>query len=126
MNDDECLINAFEEQIMDYVASVGVRAENTQANKQVYVALVQITYMVCKYNKDNNIYIDYLHFIDCVASNILGVPIYYGTYKSEPRTDKLKGIYYRLKVMHDEIDKECNQKLKSTRESMIDYIKSIW
>lgn len=96
-------MNRYENEILSYLSSIGIMAENTRANKQVYKSLMEITFDLL--NVDNRIDgLEYLHFIDCVAQNILDVPVYSQEYKGKPTGDFLNHIYTELKKYHDRFE----------------------
>ncbi len=101
-------MNRYENEILSYLSSIGIRAENTRANRQVYKSLMEITFDLL--NNDNGINgIEYLHFIDCVAQNILNVSIYSNEYKGKPKSKFLNRIYTELKKYHDRFENQVKK-----------------
>lgn len=96
------MLSTYESEILDYVSSVGLRADNTRINKAIYSKLVKITYMVLN-NKAESVYIDYLHFIDCVANNILHVPVYNQKDYGEPKGEFLELLYAEFKELYNNL-----------------------
>ena len=96
-------MNKYKNQILPYLSSIGIRAENTRANIEAYKRLIRITFHLL--SNDSKIDgLEYLHFIDCVAQNILDVPVYSQEYKGKPTGNFLNHIYIELKKYHDRFE----------------------
>lgn len=66
-------LNGYDE-VIEYVSSIGMRAKDTEKNREVYKTLLNFTYEVM--SRKSVEYVEYLYFLDCIAHNILGVAIF--------------------------------------------------
>lgn len=94
---EECL----KENVIEYLATVGLRAKDNEVNKIMYTTLVSLTFKVIE--NDEIDLVDYLYFLDCVAHNVLNVQIFNcptGEYtvnlKSKYRDEILYELYETL------------------------------
>ena len=103
---EECL----RDNIIEYLATIGLRAKDNEVNRSMYKTLMRVTIKVVEDSKIDPI--DYLYFLDCVAHNILGVGIFNcpeGEYKvnlkSGYRDEVLNELY---KVIETKKEKVAN------------------
>lgn len=107
--DNYNLLDGYKEGILEYLATVGLMSEDTKINRVLYPNFVKMIYIILKNEHDNLFYNECLHFIDCVANNLLRVKIYSQDYKPEPTGKIFKKLYSRLEyAVNLEVPEELN------------------
>lgn len=104
------------EDVIDYLATIGLRAKDSEVNRNIYKTLVRITFKVIEYSKIDPM--DYLYFLDCVAHNILGVGVFNcpaGEYKinleSRNQDKKLSLLYRAMEIIKEQVINNHGMKL---------------
>lgn len=87
------------QEIFKYLASIGIRAENNKQNIFLYQQISCVIYTISIDENSKGKFTECLHFLDCVAQNILDVKIYNDDYNNEPKGEYFKKIYIKLKQL---------------------------
>ncbi|AZV58378.1 hypothetical protein [Clostridium sp. AWRP] len=93
------LLIEYKKEVIEYLANVGLMSKDTETNRMIYKNLAEMVYIILNEEHDDKFYNQCLHFIDCVANNLLKINIYSAEYKPEPAGEIFKKLYAKLKCL---------------------------